>query len=501
MDASGGPGLPPIVMRAGNGSTGRPVPWAGEFDGPSDPSLVGLPAAEIAARVRSGEITAVDVVRAHLDHIEAVDARIGAFRVVRREAALAEAAAVDASLTRFALPLAGVPVAIKDNVAVAGETCTDGSPAHRGEVERKDHPVVTRLRKAGAVVVGITRAPELCLYAATDGPGTVSRNPWDTALSPAGSSGGSAAAVASGSVPIAHGNDGMGSLRLPAAACGLVTLKPGRGVVPGGIGADDWSGMAVNGALATTVADLAIAHAVLAGETPEPPAAPERPLRIAVSTRSPVPGVGADAATRAAVAAVVAELEAAGHTVVRRNPPITPGAAAGALVRWMAGAEDDAAVLGIDRAELQPRSRTHARLGRLVRRLGLVRPRTQERFRERMVGFFADVDVLLTPVTTGPPLPARLWHERSFLANITANARWAPWTAAWNLAGLPAAVLPAASRASGPPVAVQFVGPPGAEGRLLWLAGELERRLPWRRYAPVFDPTATDPTGITATAT
>jgi amidase len=488
-------------MRAGNGSTGRPVPWAGKFDGPSDPSLVGLPAAEIAARVRSGEVTAVDVVRAHLDHIEAVDGRIGAFRVVRRDAALAEAAAVDASLTRFALPLAGVPVAIKDNVAVAGEACTDGSPAHRGEVERQDHPVVTRLRKAGAVVVGITRAPELCLYAATDGPGTVSRNPWDTALSPAGSSGGSAAAVASGSVPIAHGNDGMGSLRLPAAACGLVTLKPGSGVVPGGIGADDWSGMAVNGALATTVADLAIAQAVLAGETPEPPAPPERPLRIAVSTRSPVPGVGADAATRAAVAAVVTQLEAAGHTVVRRNPPITPGAAAGALVRWMAGAEDDAALLGIDRAELQPRSRMHARLGRLVRRLGLVRPRTQERFRARMVGFFGDVDVLLTPVTTGPPLPARLWHERSFLANITANARWAPWTAAWNLAGLPAAVLPAASRPGGPPVAVQIVGPPGAEGRLLWLAGELERRLPWRRYAPVFDPTATDPTGSTAVAT
>jgi amidase len=481
-------------MRAGDGSTGRPLPWAGDLDGvPSDPSLVGLPAAEIAARVRTGEITAVDVVRAHLDHIAAVDARIGAFRVVRREAALAEAAAVDASLTRFALPLAGVPVAIKDNVAVAGETCTDGSPAsHRGP-ERKDHEVVSRLRKAGAVVVGITRAPELCLYAATDGPGTVSRNPWDTALSPAGSSGGSAAAVASGSVPIAHGNDGMGSLRLPAAACGLVTLKPGRGVVPGGIGFDDWSGMAVNGALATTVADLALAHAVLAGETPEQPAAPERPLRIAVSTRSPVPGVGADAATRAAVDAVVAELQAAGHTVVRRSPPVTPGAAAGALARWMAGAEDDAEFLGLDRHELQPRSRTHSRIGRLVRRLGLVRPRTQERFRERMIEFFADVDVLLTPVTTGPPLPARPWHERGFLANVAANARWAPWTAAWNLAGLPAAVLPAGSRPGGPPVAVQFVGPPGAEGRLLWLAGELERRLPWRRYAPVFDPTEPAP--------
>ncbi len=217
---------------------------------------------------------------------------------------------------------------------------------------------------------------------------------------------------------------------------------------------------------------------------------PERPLRIAVSTRSPVPGVRADAETRAAVDAVVALLTAAGHTVVRRDPPITTGAAAGALVRWMAGADNDAEHLGIDRHALQPRSRTHARIGRFVRRAGLVRPRTAERFRGRMVTFFDDVDLLLSPVTTGPPLAARPWHERSFLANVTANARWAPWTAAWNLAALPAVVLPAGMRPEGLPLAVQFVGPPGAETRLLWIAGELERRQPWRRYAPVFDPLA-----------
>jgi amidase len=172
---------------------------------------VGLPATEIARLVRAGEVTAVDVVRAHLAHIDAVDARIGAFRVLRREAALAEAHAVDTALTRFALPLAGVPIAVKDNVAVAGEICTDGCAVHTGAPATRDHPVVARLRRAGAVVVGITRVPELCLYGATDGPGAVSRNPWDTARSPAGSSGGSAAAVASGSVPLAHGNDGMGS--------------------------------------------------------------------------------------------------------------------------------------------------------------------------------------------------------------------------------------------------------------------------------------------------
>src|SRR3954453_10596594 len=148
--------------------------------GAGAPRLVGPPATEIAAKVRSGEWSAIDVVRAHLAHIDAVDARIGAFRVVRREAALAEAAAVDAATGRAALPLAGVPVAVKDNVAVAGEVCTDGSPACTSGPEPRDHPVVARLRKAGAVIVGIARAPELCLYAATDGPGAVSRNPWDT---------------------------------------------------------------------------------------------------------------------------------------------------------------------------------------------------------------------------------------------------------------------------------------------------------------------------------
>ena len=452
--------------------------------------VVGLPATEIAARVRSGAVPAVDVIRAHLDRIAEVDPRIGAFRTVREEAALAEARAVDTALTRFALPLAGVPVAVKDNVAVRGEVVTDGVAGRPAGPEPRNHPVVERLRAAGAVVVGITRVPELCLYAATDGPGTVTRNPWDTARSAAGSSGGSAAAVASGSVPVAHGNDGLGSLRLPAAACGLVTLKPGRGIVPAGIGADSWSGMAENGVLATTAADLALLHAVLAGEEPVPPPAPDRPLRIAVSTRPPLPGLAADAAARAAVDRTVEVLRAAGHEVVRRDPP---AAVFGPFVRWLAAAADDADFLGIAPEQLMPRARTHARLGRLVRRAGLLRPRTAEAFRARMVAFFTDVDLLLGPVTTGPPLPARPWHERSFLANVTADARWAPWTAAWNLAGLPAAVVPAGTGADGTPVAVQFGGPPGAEHRLLWVAGELERRAPWRRYAPTFDPTSAAP--------
>jgi amidase len=472
MDASGG-------LIAPSTDAQRPSP------------VVGLTAVEIAALVRSGEVSAEEVTRAFLDRIAAVDPRIEAFRVVRDEAAMAEARAVDTALTRFALPLAGVPVAVKDNVAVKGEVVTDGVREREAEPpERRHHPVVDRLRKAGAVVVGITRVPELCLYSATDGAGSTTRNPWDLDRSAAGSSGGSAAAVAAGCVPIAHGNDGMGSLRLPAAACGLVTLKPGRGVVPADLGADSWSGMAENGVLATTVADLALAHAVLAGTDPAPPAAPGRPLRIAVSTRSPLAGLRADAATLAAVDATVEALLAEGHVVFRADPPVSPAAALGTIARWMAGAHDDVEHMGLNASRLQRRSRTHARIGRLVRRAGLVRPRTADAFRDRTIRFFTGVDVLLTPVTTGPPLAAGHWHERSFMANVTANARWAPWTAAWNLAGLPALVLPARPRSGGGPVGVQLVGPPDAEQRLLWLAGELERRAPWRRHAPPFDPTA-----------
>jgi amidase len=479
MDASAGTAPPdPATRPADPAAPGTP----------GTPGIVGLPATELAARVRSGELSAVEVVRAHLDHLADVEARIGAFRVVRADAALVEAAAVDAAPDRAQLPLAGVPIAVKDNTAVAGEVATDGSRAHHPQPATTDHPVVARLRAAGAVVVGITRVPELCLYSATDGPGTVTRNPWDTARSSAGSSGGSAAAVAAGVVPLAQGNDGMGSLRLPAAACGLVTLKPGTGVVPAQIGADSWSGMAENGVLATTVADLATGFAVLAGTPVAPPAAPATPLRVAVSTRSPVPGIRLDAAGRAAIDAVVGALEAAGHSVVRKEPVVTPGAALGTVARWLAGADADAEALDLDRAALEPRSRTHARLGRWVRRAGLVRPCTAAAFRRRMATFFTDVDVLLTPVVTGPPLAARPWHERGFAANVTANARWAPWTSAWNLAGLPALVLPAGPGREGLPSAVQLVGPAGSETRLLWLAGELERRLPWRRHAPVFDP-------------
>ena len=208
-------------------------------------------------------------------------------------------------------------------------------------------------------------------------PGRGQPQPLEHRPSPSGSSGGSAAAVASGSVPLAHGNDGMGSLRLPAAACGLVGLKPGRVSSPprsAPTAGRAWP----RTALATTVADLAVAHAVLAGEEPGPLADPGRPLRIA--RLHPVAGSRcARTATRATVDAVVALLTAAGHTVVRKDPPITPGVAVGAVTRWMVGAETTPSTwVSTGRRCSRGAGRTPGSAG--VRRARLVRPATAERF-------------------------------------------------------------------------------------------------------------------------
>src|SRR6478609_4230112 len=190
----------------------------------------------IAAAVRAGDLTARAATQAALARIAERDAAIGAFQVVRSDAALREADAVDQRTDRFSLPLAGVPIAVKDNVAVSGEPMRIGSAGTDETPSEFDHEIVRRLRRAGAVVVGLTRVPELCVFGATDSVFGITRNPWNLERTPGGSSGGSAAAVAAGMVPVGHANDGMGSIRIPAACCGLVGLKPGSGVVPAGIG-------------------------------------------------------------------------------------------------------------------------------------------------------------------------------------------------------------------------------------------------------------------------
>jgi len=448
-------------------------------------SGIGSTAGEISEAVRTGRWSAEQVVTAHLERIGAQNPRWNAFRLIRGEAALAQARALDAAPGKRDLPLAGVPVAIKDNVAVTGEVATVGTSAVCvWTAAGADHPVVARLRLAGAILVGITRVPELCLFAFTDGPESITRNPWKRTVTPGGSSGGSAAAVAAGMVPIAHGNDGLGSLRIPAACCGLVTLKPGRGTVPSGLGAGNWFGLAENGILATTVQDLALGHAVLAGL---PAATPvfegDEALRIGTSTRSPLVGARPDADSRGGVDRAAAALAVLGHRVRAVRVPYPTSAALALILRWYAAAAADADALGADPAKLEHRSRRHAQLGRAATRLGLIRPAAVQAFEQRLQALFHDIDVLVTPVLTGPPPAAVDWHRRGRVSNVLTSSRFAPYPAVWNLAGYPAMSIPMGTRENGVPLAVQVVGPPCTEARLLAVAATLERELSWARHA------------------
>lgn len=441
-------------------------------------------AAETAADVRAGRLSARAAVEAALDRI-GTDA-VGAFQVVRAARALAEADEIDARGDRAQLPLAGVPIVIKDNIPVAGEPLRDGSAATSAAPQQRDHEVVRRLRDAGAVVIGITRVPELCVFGATDSVYGITRNPWNMDRTAGGSSGGSAAAVASGVVAIAHGNDGMGSIRIPAADCGLVGLKPGAGLVPQDIGVDAWFGMSENGPLATTVEDAALMLSVLAdrpalAQVVEPAAR----LRIAVAPGAASPLAPVDPEWVRGLTDTAEALAAAGHDVVERRFPY-PGNPLPLLARWFAGTATDAALL--DAKLLERRTRTHARWGRVLARQARD-PRPVEAFRAAALEFFADVDVLITPSLAQPGIPAIAWHCKSWISNLAANIRYAPYASPWNLVGWPAMALPAGQHATaGVPLSVQLVTPPRPEGAgealLLSVAAQLERLRPWPRTAP-----------------
>lgn len=270
-----------------------------------------------------------------------------------------------------------MPIAIKDNIAVADCPLRHGSTATSDRPQDHDDPIVSRLRAAGGIIVGTTRMPELAAWAFTAsrafGP---TRNPLNPALDPGGSTGGGAAAVAAGMAAIAIGTDGGGSIRVPAASCGLVGFKPTAGLcpLPGGRN-EHWFGLTVTGPIARTTADAAVAVAVLAADPDLAEPVPDQPLRMAVSTRTPSPLGRADHRQRRAIDLAATALRAAGHTVGRadRSYPVSLLQDWGA--RWLAGVAEEAEQLGLDPAALEPRTRAMLRRGNRTRRSGGPRPR------------------------------------------------------------------------------------------------------------------------------
>jgi amidase len=444
---------------------------------------VGRTAVEIATAVRAGDAAAREVVAEHLDRIGKLNPELGAFVRVRLAAALREAEEVDQRADRGQLPLAGVPVAIKDNLPVAGEPMRSGSAAAPDAPQDTDHPVVARLRAAGAVVVGLTNLPELGIYPFTDSAFGIARNPWDRRRTAGGSSGGAAAAVASAMVPVAQGNDGLGSLRIPAAACGLFTIKPGPDVVPARIGADSWGGLAENGPLATTVADAALMFGVMAGT--QFSLADPSGLRIALSVKPPGAGIVVHRGFMAAVRQCGDLLSALGHTVASEDPPYPGWAVPAGIERWFTAAVADAKPY-LRSSRLEPRTRRHVRAGQVMLRARPPGAADRERLRAALKPFFDRHDVLVMPTLARPCPAARRWGEGSWLRSVVTSLSYAPMTGPWNLAGFPAAAVPLGPAVRGLPGSVQLVAAPGGEPMLLSLAAQLERARGWPRHAPAY---------------
>jgi amidase len=447
---------------------------------------VGETAVGIAAAVRSGRVPPTEVLEQHLDRIAALDDQVGAFRLLRTEEVRAEARALEDRGDLDGLALAGVPVAIKDNVDLAGVPTRNGSAATSPEPAAADDELVRRLREAGALLVGKTNVPELCLWPFTESEAYgATRNPWSLDHTPGGSSGGSAAAVAAAMVPIALAADGGGSIRMPASNCGLVGLKPGHGVVPfPQTGVSTWARMSEFGPLATTVADLALALDVLAGgDRFRAVAPPERPLRVGVSAKPGAVGVKVDPRVRAVMDATADALAGAGHRVERVDPPWRNGDAAPFLQRVFHGCAEDADRMTWE--ALEPRTRAEARAGRLLRRARSAPDGPPRKVLARFQAWFADHDLLLSPTLAQPPLRIGAYQGKGLAGTLLGLTAYMPFPPPFNLVGFPAASVPAGATDDGLPLGVQLAAAPGGEALLLSVARQLETLRPWPRNAPL----------------
>lgn len=445
-------------------------------------------AARQADLIAAGELSSRELTELYLERIARLDGRLNAYRVVMAEEALAAADAADARRGEGAGPLNGVPVAIKDDADVAGQATTFGTGANPS-IKRSDSVMVARLREAGAVVLGKTNVPELmvCCFTETLSNGAT-RNPWDPNRTPGGSSGGTGAAVAAGLCGVGHGSDGAGSIRIPAAWCGLFGIKPQRGRVPLTPYDDGWNGMSTYGPIARTVADAARFLDVTAQtgtRYAEAAARPAGALRIALATNLPA-GILARPSEDAlrAVQETADLLRSLGHTVTETQLDFGPLAGPSVIARYLGGVRDD-----FDRLE-QPeyterRTRGFARLGRPIPPVLVEKAvRAGMGVARRVAKTFEQADVILTPGPAQPPFEIGALQGRGPLWTLNAMLARVPYYATYNATGQPAASVPAGFDAAGLPLAVQLVGRTDDEATLLSLATELEQARPWAHRRP-----------------
>jgi len=469
--------------------------------------LLYRPVTELADLVRTGEVTSRELVEASLDRIEALNPTVNAFVALDPERALEAADAIGPGDER---PFAGVPIGIKDLTPVAGLPLTFGSDLFGDFHPSNDSYVVRRFRDAGFVIVGITNMPEMGIVPTTEPRRYgAARNPWDTARTTGGSSGGSAAAVASGMVPIAHATDGGGSTRIPAACCGLVGLKPARGRIS--LGPDIGQHLTtVAGVLTRTVPETAALLDVLAGYElgdatwAPPPAEPfaktmqREPGRLRIGfTLKPPLDVPVDALQASAVRDAADLLAELGHDVEEIDPPWDQpqllelfNVAFGTFVALVVGFGATIAGREPTPEEVEPLSLTMFRQASENSALALHASITQlEAFSRTLVRYLDPYDALLTPALAERPLELGEIDatEGDGLRAWARGGQFTPFTATANVTGLPAISLPLYHGEDGLPLCVQLFGRPADEGPLLGLANQLEIARPWADRRPALD--------------
>jgi len=465
-----------------------------------------LDATAQAELVRSGEASPRELTEAAIARIEAVNPKLDAVIRTRFDAALAEA---EGRLPDG--PFRGVPILLKDlNCMVAGEPTAFGL----GPLREVRWPVTSYLaeqfRAAGFVSLGRTNVPELGTTVTTE-PWSFppARNPWDPGHSTGGSSGGSAAAVAAGLVPVAHGNDGGGSIRIPASECGLVGLKPTRGrVSQGPLIGEQWAGGYIEGAITRTVRDAAAVLDVISNRMPgEPYYAPPLPrplarevgadpgrLRIGVLDRPDMAGYLDDPECRAAVAGAARLLESLGHHVEQSAPAaMSEGQEFARHFNTIIAADAEAAfqafemLLGrpIGEDEIEPRNAAYRQAGKELSAVAYLVSRAWfGMWARRMAEWWQDHDLLLTP-TLGAPPPELGWFTAAGPKEEGPRiASFIPYTPQFNMTGQPAISLPLHWTPGGLPVGVQLAAAYGREDILIRVASQLEQAAPWSGRRP-----------------
>jgi amidase len=463
-----------------------------------------LPATEVAALIRDGSLSAREAVEAAIRRIEAIDPRLGAFAELdaeRRSTRPPRSSPATSDLSP------GCRSRIKSNVATAGLRMNLGSRFLTGHRPTHDAYLVRRLRDAGFVVIGATKMSEFGILPTTEPRhGGPARNPWDASRTPGGSSGGSAVAVAAGLVPVAHANDGGGSLRIPAACCGLVGLKPSRGRVSRGPDLGD-SFLVADGVLSRTVSDTALLLDVLAGYEPGDATWAPRPvepyalamrrdpgrLRIAMTLANAL-DVDADPEVVRGLHSAAELLRDLGHEVVEAAPPLPPPESLEIFLRVFGPAIALGIGLGERVAERQPYEHEIEPLSRALLELARGLPSTGyltavaqlQLLARATVGFFADYDLLLTPVLAARPLPIGELHGCGSepLADLRRSGTFAPYTPLFNVTGQPAISVPIGFGDDGLPTAVQLAGRPLGEETLLQVAAQIEAARPWAGRRP-----------------